>query len=373
MLDVEAIVIGAGPAGSTVADEIAKKGHDVALIEMDKYAGEESVCGAVAPQSVTDEFGVPNSVVERTISKFVCYFPTETFTFELPFACFQRCNFDRFLADRAAKHGARMITSTLATDVSVQEDGVTVKLHSKLENIDYNLRAQMVIFADGAASLGARKFKGLGFQRRPERTIHGLLYELEWPDNPLDSLDLYFDDSIAPWGYGWIFPKKDLINVGIGSLFSTGGGEKGLALKSRLDYFVKQHSDVPRKLSGRKIIRLQAAIIPAEPAPKIYAKRMLFVGDAAGMVEPFSGGGNEYAMRAAIVAGKVVHESLKKKKYDEKFYKKYQDEWLKSKDGKMLGFMQQWFTSGLQKFQTDKSAAVKTYLDFFHAVAAQNA
>lgn len=373
MIDAEVIVIGAGPAGSTAADEIAKKGHDVALIEMDSYPGEESVCGAVAPKAVTDEFEVPNSVVERTISKFVCYFPTETFAFDLPFSCFQRCNFDRFLGERAASHGARLITNTLAKDVTLEDDGVSVKLHSKMENRDYKMRSHLVVFADGAATLGARKFKGLGYQRRPERTIHGVLYELEWPNTTLDTLDLYFDDSIAPWGYGWIFPKRDLINVGIGSLFSIEGVSKGLGMRERLDYFVKEHSDVPKKLAGRKVIRLQAAIIPAEPAPKIYSDRMLFVGDAAGMVEPFSGGGNEYAMRAAKLAAKVVHDALRKKKYNEKFLKQYQEDWTKSKDGKLLAYMQEWFTSGLVKFQTDRTAAMKTYIDFFHTVAAQHA
>jgi len=368
-------VIGAGPAGSITADEIAKKGYDVALIEMDSYPGEQNVCGAVAPKHVTDAFGVPSPIIERTISKFVCYFPNETFSFEYPFSCFQRCNFDRFLANRAVSHGARLLTNTVASDVSVSDDSAIVKLHSKKENRDYEMHTQIVVFADGPATLGARKFKGLGFQRRPERTITGLLYELEWTNNPLNTLDLYFDDSIAPWGYGWIFPKKDLINVGIGSMISVSGSARGQTMRERLDYFVQKHSDVPQKLAGRKVARLQAAIIPAEPATQIYWKRILFVGDSAGMVEPFSGGGNEYAMRAAVLAGKVVNEALKKKKFDERFLKRYQDEWKKSKDGKMLENMQQAFSSGLLKYQTDKKAAIKTYLDFFHQIAAltQNA
>ena len=65
------IVIGAGPAGSVTADEIAKKGHDVALIEMDSYPGEESVCGAVAPRYITDMFEVPSPIIERNQSELV--------------------------------------------------------------------------------------------------------------------------------------------------------------------------------------------------------------------------------------------------------------------------------------------------------------
>src|SRR5712664_76281 len=254
MQDVSVVVIGAGPAGSTTAADIASRGYDVTLIERDSYPGETNVCGAVTPKSNTDEFEVPSSVIERTISKWVCYFPKETLTFDVPFSSYRRCKFDRYLGERAVSKGAHLLTRTVAKDVTFSEDGAVVRLLDKRENREYEMKTKLVVFADGPDTLAAKKFKGVGFQRRPQRTLHGLVYEYDWKDNPLDTFDVYFDMGIAPWGYGWIFPKKDILNVGIGGLLSTVQTKKGGAsMRARLDYFVEKVDDVPEKLAGKKI------------------------------------------------------------------------------------------------------------------------
>jgi digeranylgeranylglycerophospholipid reductase len=362
LYDYSAVVIGAGPGGSSTAAEIASRGIDVALIEKDSYPGETSVCGAVTPKSNTDEFEVPSSVIERTLSKWVCYFPKETIVFETPFSSFQRKNFDKYLGDRAVAKGANLITKTIATDVNFDDDGVTVNLLDKRENRKYDMRTKIVVFADGADTIAAKKFKGVGFQRRPKRTMQGLVYEYDWKDNPLDTFDLYFDLKIGPWGYGWIFPKKDILNVGIGGLLSTAGPKEGTSMRGRLDYFVKEYDPALKKLAGHKISRIQAAIIPVERAPKMYGKRMLLVGDAAGMVEPFSAGGNEYAMRGGLVAGKIAAEAVKQNKFDDGFLSAYHKEWRRSQDGKILTDMWRLFSIGYLYYKVSKNAG----LDFYH-------
>jgi len=366
--DWSVIVIGAGPGGSCAAAEIASRGIDVALIEKDDYPGETSVCGAVTPKSNTDEFEVPSYVIERTLSKWVCYFPDETVVFEVPFASFQRKNFDKYLGERAVSKGARLITKTVATDVNFDDDGVTVRLLDRRDNREYDLRSKMVVFADGADTIAAKKFRGVGFQRRLKRTMHGLVYEYDWKDNPLDAFDLYFDAKIGPWGYGWIFPKKDILNVGIGCLLSTVSPKFGQSMRGRLDYFVKQYEPAVKKLDGHKISRIQAAIIPVEVAPKMYGKRMLLVGDAAGMVEPFSAGGNEYAMRGGVVAGKVVADALKQNRYDEGFLSAYDKTWRRTQDGKILSDMQRLFSLGYLYYKVDKLAGLKFYQYYIHKV-----
>lgn len=368
MYDWSVIVIGSGPGGSSTAAEIASRGVDVALIEKDSYPGETSVCGAVTPKSNTDQFEVPSSVIERTLSKWVCHFPNETAVFEVPFSSFQRKNFDRYLGERAVKKGAKMITRTTATDVEFDADGVTVHLQERDENREYSQRAKMVVFADGADTIAAKKFKGVGFQRRLERTMHGLVYEYDWRDNPLDTFDLYFDMNIGPWGYGWIFPKKDILNVGIGGLLSTVSPKEGQTMRGRLDYFVKKYEPAVKKLDGHKIARIQAAIIPVEKAPKTFGERMLLVGDAAGMVEPFSAGGNEYAMRGGLVAGKVAVEAVKQNRFDAGFLSSYDAEWKRSEDGKILKDMWRLFGLGLLYYKLDKKAGMKFYQYYIHKV-----
>lgn len=368
MHDWSVIVIGGGPGGSSTAAEIASRGVDVALIEKDNYPGETSVCGAVTPKSNTDEFEVPSSVIERTLSKWVCYFPNETVVFEVPFSSFQRKNFDRFLGERAVSKGAKMIARTTATGVDFEEDGATVHLLDRDEKRKYDLRSKLVVFADGADTIAAKKFKGVGFQREPNRTMQGLVYEYDWKDNPLDTFDLYFDMNIGPWGYGWIFPKKDILNVGIGGLLSTASPKEGQSMRGRLDYFVNKYEPAAKKLEGHTISRIQAAIIPVKTAARMYGRRMLLVGDAAGMVEPFSAGGNEYAMRGGRVAGKVAAEAVGQNRYDEAFLSSYEKEWRRTEDGKILSDMQRLFSLGHLYYKVSKKAGLKFYQYYIHKV-----
>jgi len=367
--NAEVVVIGAGPAGSVTADEIAKAGRDVVLIEKANYAGETNVCGGVTPVENADAFEIPAYVRERTLSKWVCYFPNETFSFEIPFISFRRCVFDRFLAEKAKSRGARMITRTIAKNVTVTEDGSVVKLRDDAKNYDYEIRAQLVVFADGPATLGARKFKGSGFQRRPERTFQGLVYEVEMKDKGLETLDLYFDPRIAPWGYGWLFPKGEVINAGICGLMSIWHEQSNQNMRSRLDYFVKEHPKSSDITKNRKIVNLQAAIIPVEPAKKMYADRALFVGDAAGMVEPFTAGGNEFAMRGGKVAAAIAIEALKKGTFGEKFLSKYQKEWEHTEDGKELHRIQTGLEQGLEMRKRGKLDPMIAYLYFYRKLA----
>ena len=366
---MRSLVFGAGPAGSGAAAEISALGHDVALIERDSYAGETNVCGAVTPKSNSDAFEVPGQVIERTLSRWTCYFPEETFTFDVPFSSFQRCKFDRWLSERAVSKGAQLFTNTVATDVSVEEEGATVRLRNRKENREFEMKTKIVVFADGPDTLAAKKFPGVGFQRRPQRTMHGLVYEYEDVDNTLDSFDLYFDRKIASWGYGWLFPKKDILNVGMGGLLATAQKDGGGSNRGRLDYMVKNHPVCSRKVQGKKIERIQAAIIPVEQAHKIFGRRMLLVGDAAGMVEPFSAGGNEYAMRGGQMAGRKAAEALDKGRFDEPFLSSYASEWARSADGKTLASMQRYFSLGYMYYKINKNAGLKFYSYFFHKVA----
>ena len=366
--DVEVVVIGAGPAGSVTAGAIADRGHSVALIERDSFAGETNVCGGTTPLAVARAFDVPGQVIERELSDVNCYFPNETFSFRVGFASFQRRVFDRFLAERAASKGAQLLTRTVATDVTAGEDGAKVTLKDRRTGEPREVSSHLVVFADGPDTLAAKKFPGVGFQRRPSRTMHGLLYELEWAQNPLDSLDFYFDMKMVPWGYGWVFPKRDLLNAGICGIIAASRSGKTV-MRERLDAFVKGQAVHSGQISDRKVSMIQAAIIPVEQAAKIHARRALLVGDAAGMVEPFSAGGNEFAMRAGLIAAKAASDILREGDYGERSLSRYEEAWKRSHDSKTLRAMQRLLWLGWAYRKVDRGAPLKVYSYVFHKVA----
>ena len=368
MHDVDVVVIGAGPAGSVTAGAIAERGHSVALIERDSVPGETNVCGGTTPMSVAQAFEIPGQVIERRLTGVNCYFPEDSFSFSIGFASFQRCVFDRYLAERAVSKGAKLSASTVATGVSAGDEGARVALRDRKTGEAREVSAQLVVFADGPDTLAARVFPGVGFQRRPARTMHGLLYELEWPDNPLDSLDFYFDMKIVPWGYGWVFPKRDIINAGICGIMAASRSEN-TGMRQRLDYFMKEKAPRSAEVAGRKVSRIQAAIIPVEPAARIHARRSLLVGDAAGMVEPFSAGGNEFAMRAGLLAAQTASDALREEDFSDRSLSRYRTAWKRSRDSKTLTMMQRLLWLGWAYRKLDKRSAIRFYSYVFHKVA----
>jgi len=132
---------------------------------------------------------------------------------------------------------------------------------------------------------------------------------------------------------------------------------------------VKEHPDASEKLRGKKIAKVLAAIIPVEQARRIYGRRMLLVGDAAGMVEPFSAGGNEYAMRGGVVAGRVAASALETNNFSEQSLSEYETQWKRTADYKTLTSMQRLLTLGYYYYRINKNAPINFYAFFFHKVA----
>jgi digeranylgeranylglycerophospholipid reductase len=329
------VVIGAGPGGSSAAKTAAETGQDVLLIEKDRYAGERTVCGGgLEPpfaQRLAGRF--PSGVVDKYMTDWLIYpplrhnLPDRTYyASNVLGMSFQRCIFDRFLAEDAARSGADLRVQTVATDVKQNAEGVTVRLRDRQASREYEVRSRLVIFADGPKTL-AQKF-GLGFPRtRPDVTAHAAIYELEWKNNPLNCFEFFLDRQI-PWGYGWVFPKKDVLNVGVGCLMSR----MTTNIKAYLDYFVEESPFASRNLRSLKKVRFAADIIPVAHASHIVGDNMMVVGDAAGMVDPIWGGGIGHAISGGTIAGEVASRALDENRVDSTFLKQFERKWKRTSE-----------------------------------------
>jgi geranylgeranyl reductase family protein len=333
--DCEVAVIGAGPTGSVTANQIAIADHHVMLIEKDRFAGETNVCGGASPAQLQEEFAIPSHVVDNNIKRWIYYFPDKILAHDINFISFRRSVFDKYLADRAVANGVELLSETLALDVQPYKDGVTLKLRDGRNGSVYDLKAKMIVFADGPNTLASRF--GIGFERDPNRTGLGILYEMEYSNNRLDTLEIFFDKKISPWGYGWIIPKKDSLNVGVGSMISALIKDNHRTnSRQRLNNFVYRYPAVSEKLGGRKVLSFRAATIPGYPARRMYRPRMLVAGDAAGMVEPIWGGGIEFGMRNGMLAAKWAIRAIADDRFEESFLMNYQRDLRSSKDYKWI-------------------------------------
>lgn len=323
-------VIGAGPAGSTTARMIANNGFDVILVEKDEYPGKTNVCAGAIPKFIIKDMKLSSNVIEREISGEKHYFPWGLKISGLDAITVYRNVFDKELAHKAGEDGVKMLTNVLIKDISIINDGVY--LSSKESSIE----SKLVVFADGPNTLAYKKF-GIGFKPESDKTCVSVACEVEWENNPLDQFEFYYGYDISPWGYGWIFPRRNTVNVGVGCLYSK---IRSNIIES-LNYLLRKYPLTREKLKERKIVSLSSATIPVAPACKIFSERMLVVGDAAGMVDPITGGGIHHAINGGKVAGKICAIALEKEDFSTEFLSQYQNLWHKTKDysniyGKLL-------------------------------------
>jgi digeranylgeranylglycerophospholipid reductase len=322
MMDVaDVVVIGSGPAGSSTANIVAGAGYNVLLIEKDERPGKNNVCGGGMSEQLANKLKLPDMIVEKWIPYEVHHFPWGVFENRQRHATVLRDKFDRYLAEMAIDNGSKLLTYTKAVNIK-RRDGKMVIYTSTDKNIS-TILSNLVIFADGVNTL-AKKFD-IGFKKDNNNTSLGLVYEIEWKDNPIDHYELFYDKNISRWGYGWIFPKKDLLNIGVGCRISKRGGN----IKDMMNYFIRSPA-VSTKIQGRKILNKKAALIPLAPAREIHDQSMLVVGDAAGMVYPFFGAGIENAVVAGEIAGKVAVRALEENNFSKLFLSIYKKQWEKT-------------------------------------------
>lgn len=298
IMETDVLVVGAGPAGSTVARYAAEKGLDVTLIERRKKIGIPVRCGEFMPDvseikaifpSATDLdelFNIPPSLRRRDIGAIRVVTPKGR-SYDNPFQGYStdRDRFDQYLASEAVSAGAELITSCAFIKAA---DGL-------YQTSKGTFRAKVIVGADGPGSRVAREM-GLPLPKHPYPAVAA---QAEGDFEPV--LTMFFG-GIAPGAYGWIIPKDGSANVGVGC-------SPKLADLRPSDYFyrfVETHDlNVTSRISGK--------YVPAQgPIKPIYDEGAITVGDAAGHVMAVNGGGIPLAMIAGRTAADVLEKHIVK-------------------------------------------------------------
>jgi flavin-dependent dehydrogenase len=197
----------------------------------------------------------------------------------------QRRKLDAFLVEQAVAAGAEFRGGArveVLTDTRVQVDGAPVEVSA-------------VIGADGANGVTSKVF-GLGGGIVNGVAIEGNLPYERLPDDAWRGL-LVLELAVLPGGYGWIFPKGDHVNVGVG-----GWGEEGPRLREHLRVLCGHYGIDPGELTEVRGHRLPMR----RPQTRLARGRGLLVGDAAGLVDPVSGDG----MYEAFVSSRLAAEHV---------------------------------------------------------------
>ncbi|MEW6070298.1 MAG: NAD(P)/FAD-dependent oxidoreductase, partial [Candidatus Thermoplasmatota archaeon] len=231
----------------------------------------------------------------------------------------ERKNLEKKLAVQVANKGAKIVTKARAIRVLKENNFVKGVVVNHL-GTEYELTSKIVIACDGPTSSIARS-AGLNVYRTIESFDSCVQFQLANIDIDERIAEIYLGSS-SPGGYIWILPKgKGFANVGLGV-----NGKFGSRALKYLNEFVEND----KRLRNGSVIEVNAGIVPlGGAAEKLVANGLMIVGDAARQVNPLTGGGMVFAIRAGVAAGKVAIEAIGKKDYSESFLLKYEKIWNK--------------------------------------------
>ncbi len=291
------IVVGAGPAGSCAAKELAASGLSVAIVEKNISPGTKPCAGGLVLRGLKHLSGPVLTSVQRQCYKTqVNIFPRglcfETKKPDPIIAMVMRKDFDRLLLREASSAGALLITGHKVRDIRAEGGRIVV-----ITDAD-TLTGDFLIGADGALSVVARK-TGLCGQ---VNLVPAVECELEVSDELFAHFSdrARFDLGFVPQGYGWVFPKKSHLSVGVGRL------RKGrFNLAKYLDSYMSFLG-----LGKSRVLDKRASVISLWAGKEKFAKgHILLTGDAAGLADPLTAEGISNAMVSGRLAAKAIMET----------------------------------------------------------------
>lgn len=341
-MDVECLVIGAGPAGSMAARELAARGIETVVIEKRQEIGAPKRCAEGVSKHGLEKLGIEihKLGISRVIKGAALYSPSGKKVVmeghDMDGYVLERKVFEKHLASEAIKEGARYMIKTQAVRMERENGRWNVGIRS-LDGDD-EIRAKLVIGADGVESKVGR-WAGLKTLNRLTDYHSGIQFEMAGVNADENYIHLFFGNDVAPLGYAWIFPKAFSSNVGLGIL------EKGAKMRA-YDYlkkFIEEHDDIFKNASP---IEINSGGVPVAHFTGMVAEGVMLVGDAAQLVNPIHGGGITRAMHSSIMAAEVAGHALKEDDLSrerlEEYEKKWNDEYEEttSKLMKLRGFLE---------------------------------
>lgn len=313
---LDVLIIGAGPAGSEMAYELSRIGWQVVVLEKMNLDREKSCGGGIQTQEVVEFGAIPEEILERNIGTARIYAPNAGHLFVPQYvpefgATVKRAVFDVYLQNRAKEEGAQFFAHHEALDFEPVRGGVRVQVKTPEGIIHVNTR--MMIYAAGATTSLLRKRYPTS-RMNPERLYVAIEKWFEFEGNEVEervgpTIEIYGGTNVVPGGYGWIFPKKNVLSVGIGTHKKV-IADTGLNLRHLLDDFMYRHPIVSEKIRGGRIIRNDGGLIPAEPLDRLQFPNMILIGDAGGFGNVLHGGGIFQARKSAKIAAPFVDRFL---------------------------------------------------------------
>jgi geranylgeranyl reductase len=310
-VDFDFVVVGGGPSGATAANDLAQSGWRVLLLDRQ---GRPKPCGGAIPPRLIQDFDIPDELLVAKIRCARMISPKDN-QVDIPIdngfvGMVDRQDFDEFLRTRAAQSGA-FRQQAVFDKIERDEVGALWVYYTPVPDRPLKpgetgqrvkVSTRMIIGADGARSPVAKQHIPKADKTKYVFAYHEIIQSPDDVENhDAERCDVYYQGSVSPDFYGWVFPHGKTTSVG------TGSADKGFSLRSATGHL--RHI---AGLADQPVLRREGAPIPLKPLPHWDNGRdILVVGDAAGVVAPSSGEGIYYAMDCGRTMARAAHDALK--------------------------------------------------------------
>ncbi len=305
----DVVIIGGGLSGSSTALNLSKKGYSVLVIEKEKLQDYKPCAGGMA--SSMQKF-IPIDIkdsIESKINNVEFRWKASDnviadLTGESPFWIIKREKLDRLLLDESLKNGVQIIRPVLVEEIIKKNDKWEIKCNNQRKYI-----SEFVVVADGSQSKWAGYFK-LG-PKKPKfaNTISLRLRGLG--EIPRDAVR--FEFGFIKYGFAWAFPLKESLNIGLGTFINNGLLENQTINHQVIRSF--GFDDKSYKTINKKL-RIWNGLHP------INGDKVLAVGDAASLCDPFLAEGIRPSLISSFYAAECIDRNLSGKVDDLNFYTK---------------------------------------------------
>ncbi len=343
MKPTDIVIIGAGPAGCSTSLFLAKNKipHtiiDKAIFPRDKVCG-DALSGKVVyvmkqlnPEMIDDYNNNSNQFMPSWGVKFVA--PNGK-SIDIPFKSdvskekhapgfiSKRIDFDASLFNKLDKNYANVLDGTELLDVIKTNDGITIQLKNNIESFEIK-NIKMLIGAEGDRSLVAKKLSDI--KKENDHYCAGIraYYEGVTELHDQNFIELHFLEELLP-GYFWIFPLPNgQANVGAGMLSSSVSAKK-VNLKEDMLRAIANNPKIKHRFANAKLVNnIQGWGLPLGSKKRVISgNNFLLTGDAASLIDPFTGEGIGNAMYSGMLAAAHIQNCIKQNNFSAEFNQTY--------------------------------------------------
>lgn len=330
------IIVGAGPAGTSTAIFLAKKGIKALLLEKEKFP-RSKICGDYINYTSIElfrEMGVYDEILKQNPFSINGVFITSPSNIELKTRLvnsdglmIEREKLDYILAQYAVKLGVELVEKFLVTEPIVENNQV-VGVRGQYKGKTEEIRSNIVVAADGTNSIIAKKLSNKKLKSRYMAIAIRTYYENV--ENLENLIEVHYEKTILP-AYGWIFPTgKTSANVGVGIRYDH-YLKMNKPVKEIFNDFVKNNPHAQKKLNSAKMtapLKIWPLSYDSHISEK-YRDGILFTGDAASLIDPMTGQGIPNALLSGKLAAQSCIKALEKNDFTFNTLKSYENHYDK--------------------------------------------